>query len=65
MTYLITAFSAFAGALVALVGYNSYLKYQKTKAVLIYYNELKKTIEDEITFVEIAEQLSKDMNYDD
>ena len=65
MTYLLTGISAFAGSLVAVAGFTGYQNYRKTQAQLKFYKELMQTIEDEITFAEIAENLSKDMNYDD
>lgn len=66
MNYLLTGLSAFLGAGLAMVGYVSYLNYKKAQALLKFYSELKKSIEDEITFVEIAENLSRDMErYDD
>jgi hypothetical protein len=54
------------GAGLAIIGYTSYLNFKKTQALLGFYTELKKSIEDEMTFIEIAENLSKEMeNYDD
>jgi hypothetical protein len=58
--------SAFLGAGLAIICYTSYLNFKKTQALLGFYTELKKSIEDEMTFIEIAENLSKEMeNYDD
>lgn len=66
MEYLLMGFSSFLGAGLAIVGYTSYLNFKKTQAMLGLYSELKKSIEDEMTFIEIAENLSKEMeNYDD
>jgi hypothetical protein len=66
MEYLLIGLSAFLGAGLAIVGYTSYLNFKKTQAMLGLYSELKKSIEDEMTFIEIAENLSKEMeNYDD
>lgn len=66
MEYLLVGLSAFLGAGLAVVGYTSYLNFKKTQAMLGLYAELKKSIEDEMTFIEIAENLSKEMeNYDD
>jgi len=66
MEYLLVGLSAFLGAGLAVVGYTSYLNFKKTQAMLGLYSELKKSIEDEMTFIEIAENLSKEMeNYDD
>jgi hypothetical protein len=66
MEYLLTGLSAFVGAGLAMVGYTSYLNFKKTQAMLRFYTELKKSIEDEMTFIEIAENLSREMeNYDD
>jgi hypothetical protein len=66
MEYLLMGLSSFLGAGLAIVGYTSYLNFKKTQAMLGLYSELKKSIEDEMTFIEIAENLSKEMeNYDD
>lgn len=65
MNYLLMWISSFSGAMVAVVGYSHYLNVKKTRVMLQFYTELKQSIEDEITFAEIAEELSKDMNYDD
>ena len=66
MDYLLTGLSSFLGAGLAMVGYTSYLNFKKTQAMLGLYTELKKSIEDEMTFIEIAENLSREMeNYDD
>lgn len=66
MEYLLVGLSAFLGAGLAIVGYTSYLNFKKTQVMLGLYSELKKSIEDEMTFIEIAENLSKEMeNYDD
>ena len=65
MNYLLMWFSGFTGALTAIVGYLAYQNYKKTKAMLEFYKEFKKSVEDEMTFVEIANKLSKEMNYDD
>lgn len=66
MEYLLTGISAFLGAGLAMIGYTSYLNFKKMQAMLGFYTELKKSIEDEMTFIEIAENLSKEMeNYDD
>ena len=66
MEYLLVGLSAFLGAGLAVMGYTSYLNFKKTQAMLGLYAELKKSIEDEMTFIEIAENLSKEMeNYDD
>ena len=66
MEYLLMGISAFLGAGLAMIGYTLYLNYKKTQALVGLYTELKKSIEDEMTFLEIAENLSKEMeNYDD
>jgi hypothetical protein len=66
MEYLLMGISAFLGAGLAIICYTSYLNFKKTQALLGFYTELKKSIEDEMTFIEIAENLSKEMeNYDD
>lgn len=65
MNYLLTWLSSFSGALTAIVGYMGYQNYKKTKAMLEFYKEFKKSIEDELAFAEIANKLSKEMNYDD
>ena len=66
MDYLLMGLSSFLGAGLAMFGYTSYLNFKKTQAMLGLYTELKKSIEDEMTFIEIAENLSREMeNYDD
>lgn len=66
MGYFLMVLSSFVGAGLAMFCYTSYLNFKKTQAMLEFYTEMKKSIEDEMTFIEIAENLSKEMEtYDD
>ena len=66
MEYFLMVLSSFVGAGLAMFGCTLYLNFKKTQAMLGFYTELKKSIEDEMTFIEITENLSKEMeNYDD
>jgi len=52
--------SSFAGSLLAILGYTSYQKRKQLKVAINLYKELKQTIDTEISFAQLAEQLRKE-----
>ena len=52
--------SSFAGSLFAILAYTNYQKRKQLKIAMNLYKELRETIDTEISFAELAEQLRKE-----
>lgn len=68
MTYLLVFVSAFAGALLAVFGYATMERIRRVRVLREVQKELLGRIESEMTFVEMATRLKREMEmerYDD